>query len=93
MATTLREYSPAIVQTNSGRLVVAYQASGTLPDNTNTDKIYYRTSDNNGATWSETMPLISDYGADPSLAVTPQGSIWAVYYASGSHGVLLQHQR
>ena len=41
------EFAPTIVQTVSGRLIVAYDACCSEPD-----RLWYRTSDDNGSTWS-----------------------------------------
>ena len=64
---------PSIVRTDSGRLIVAYWASGA--------GIFYKTSDDNGATWSDPLALAESSGGIPDLAITAQGDIWAVYHA------------
>ena len=83
----LEEFSPSIVRTDSGRLIVAYSAYGTQPDGTYTDRLYYKTSDDGGATWSGPVALSESWGRDSDLAVTSQGVIWVVYYGCSHCGV------
>ena len=77
----LEEFSPSIVRADSGHLIVTYSAYGNLPDGTYTDLVYYKTSDDVGATWSDPLALTESWGRDSSLTITSQGAIWLIYDA------------
>lgn len=67
------EHEASVVQTPTGRLIVAY----TLGFN----HIVYRTSDDGGATWSQPATLAESFSQSVDLAVAQDGTIWAVYFA------------
>lgn len=82
-----RDEAPAAVTTREGKVWVFFETNRTGPPG-NVD-IYYKTSTNNGATWSYNQPVgdipSSFYDKRPSAMQDHTGSIWVVWY-SGRDG-------
>ena len=79
------DVNPSIVQDRNGVTWIAWSSS--KPTTTATFDLYYKTSLDNGANWSESIPLTTDLGDDrwPSLAQTSDKKIW-VTWASNRYG-------
>ena len=71
--------NPTIVQANDGKIWVFWSS-----DRAGNYEIYYRTSSNNGVSWSSDSRLTFDAGVDrrPSVARTQDGKLWLVWYSN-----------
>jgi len=67
---------PSIMQTANGTIWLAWSAN-----RTGNYEIYYKTSSDNGATWSPDMslPYAAADDRDPSITQTADGKIWVVW--------------
>jgi len=77
------DYEPAITQTADGKVWVVWSSN---------DYIWYKTSSDDGATWSEASQITTDpdYGYDPAIAQTADdGKVWVVWqsYRSGNSDI------
>ena len=78
------DYRPSIAQTTGGRIWVAWDSwRNTNPAGVWNYDIFYKTSDDNGVTWSADTLLTTDTGDDyaPSITQTVDGKIWLVWYS------------
>ncbi len=71
------DYRPAIARTNDGKLWVVWHSWRS--DN----NIWYKTSDDNGVTWSADTQLTTDPSSDydPAIVQASDGTIWVVWYS------------
>ena len=71
------DWRPAIARTNDGKLWVVWHSWRS--DN----NIWYKTSDDNGVTWSADTQLSTDPSSDydPAIMQTNDGTIWVVWYS------------
>ncbi len=74
--------NPAIVQALDGTIWVFWSSDRIGP--AGNWEIYYRTSSNNGASWSADTRLTMDVSADsrPSVMQAQDGKIWVVWYSN-----------
>ena len=80
-------YAPSIGQTTGGRIWVAWHSwRNTNPAGVWNYDIFYKTSDDNGATWSAANQLTSDTDSDlsPSITQALDGRILVVWYSRRS---------
>ena len=68
---TAPDQYPSITQTSDGKIWVVWNRFGS---------IYYKTSDDDGATWTEDARLTSCCNNRPSIAQTTDGRIWMAWY-------------
>jgi len=70
---------PSILQTKDGKIWVVWDSN-----RTGDYELYYKTSINNGASWSEDTRLTTDSSRDsfPSIMQTSDGNVW-VFWTSG----------
>lgn len=73
------DMEPTIFQTSNGTIWIIWSARGFQPNDTN--DLYFKTSDDNGATWSNTIQLTTDPSDDnwPSAIQTHDRSIWIIW--------------
>ena len=71
------DWRPAIARTDDGKLWVVWDSWRS--DN----NIWYKTSDDNGATWSADTQLTTDPGSDydPAIMQASDGTIWVAWYS------------
>ena len=80
-------YLPSIVQTTGGRIWVAWHSRrSSNAAGVSNDDVWYKYSDDNGATWSEEVPFTRFLGqdSDPSIAGTCSGDVAVVWYSDRS---------
>ncbi len=72
---------PSIIQLSTGDIWVVWDSD--RPDYLQTD-LYYKTSSDNGTSWSPTTSLTTDMGNDlmPSILQTMDGTIWLAWMSS-----------
>lgn len=69
--------APSIIQNVDGTIWVVWQRSIAAGN----DDVFYKTSSNNGVSWSAETPLIENPGWDksPSITWTHDGTVWVVW--------------
>jgi len=72
------DYCPSIIQALDGKIWIAWDSY-----RTGKGVVYYKTSGDNGITWSADTQLTADIFGDyhPSLAQTSDGQIWIAWYS------------
>jgi len=72
---------PSIIQLSTGEIWVVWDSD--RPDYLQTD-LYYKTSSDNGTSWSPTTSLTTNMGNDlmPSILQTMDGTIWLAWMSS-----------
>ncbi|MBM4430565.1 MAG: hypothetical protein FJ026_09510, partial [Chloroflexi bacterium] len=77
-----RNYSSAMARTADGRLWVVW-----ISDRAGNGDVWYKTSSDNGATWSPELQLTTEAGWDDAPAITQDadGNVWVVW-SSGRAG-------
>ena len=70
------DVAPSVMQVSDGTIWVVWSSNRDGPLN-----VYYKTSDDNGLSWSNDTPLIQDADRDntPSFLQTFDGTIWVVW--------------
>ena len=79
---TADDYSPSITQSADGRIWVVWHSYRVE----NAD-LWYKTSDDNGVTWSDDTQLTTHTRGDftPDITQTNDGKMWVVWYSCRSH--------
>ena len=72
------DYDPSITQTDDGKVWVVWQSY-----RSGGNGIWYKTSSDGGATWSDASQITTDpdYGYAPAIAQTDDGKIWVTFYS------------
>jgi len=80
------DYHPAIARTDDGKLWVVWYS-----ERSGNSDIWYKTSSDGGATWSQASQITTYTGADydPAIAQTADGRVWVVWESerSGNHDI------
>jgi hypothetical protein len=73
------DVNPSIVQARDGSILIVWSSSKTTPSAT--DDLYYKTSNDNGDTWSASTQLTFDAADDlwPSIAQISDKKLWVVW--------------
>lgn len=73
------DINPSIAQARDGYIWIVWSSSKTTPSAT--DDLYYKTSNDNGTTWSESTQLTTDTADDlwPSIAQISDKKLWVVW--------------
>jgi len=77
LTSNLDDYTPALMQTTNGVIWVFWGSTRTSPR-----RIFYKTSSDNGASWSQDMqvPSTSNFDEkDPFVTQSADGKIWLVF--------------
>ena len=81
---SFNDLSPTITQTSGGRIWVAWHSyRNTNPSGAWNTDIFYKTTDDDGVTWSATTLLTTDTADDyaPDITQTVDGKVWVVWYS------------
>jgi len=73
------DVNPSITQARDGTIWIVWSSSKSTPSAT--DDLYYKTSNDNGATWSASTQLTTDTADDlwPSIAQISDKKLWVVW--------------
>lgn len=80
------DVNPSIVQARDGSIWVVWSSSKSTPSAT--DDLYYKTSNDNGDTWSASTQLTTDTADDlwPSIAQISDKKLWVVWTTNRGYG-------
>jgi hypothetical protein len=76
---SIEDIAPSIIQLTNGTILVAWQSY-----RTGNQDLFYKTSSDDGATWSNATQLTTDPNSDrsPSVIQTKDGRIWVAWHSN-----------